>query len=154
MHHLIKPGYHVTTVSWLLYSLSLLPPLIVTPPQTDQINLRVDEENLTKQIQQWVKCFDKNLFYRILVTSEGHIKQQTHLFLEAKASKGIQPGLYWKITWPPIIYTSVLKIVPLVVRIYPVGFVKCFNVAVFCSFWISPVNCKSKKKKTTLFLLL
>ena len=27
------------------------------------------------------------------------------------------PGLYWKITWPPLIHTSKLKIVPLVVRV-------------------------------------
>ena len=39
------------------------------------------------------------------------------------------------------IYTSALKIVPLVVRIYSTGFVKCFDAAVFCSFWISPVRC-------------
>ena len=29
-------------------------------------------------------------------------------------------------------YTSALKIVPLVVRVYIVGFVKCFGIAVFC----------------------
>ena len=43
----------------------------------------------------------------------------TNVVLESKASKGIQPGLYWKITCPPLIYTSALKIVPLVVRYTP-----------------------------------
>ena len=52
------------------------------------------------------------------------------------------------------IYTSMLKIVPLVLRIYYASFVKCFDIAVFCSFWISPVNCKSKKKITIFFTVL
>ena len=73
------------------------------------------------------------------------------LCLEAK---GIQPGLYGKITWPLLINTSALKIVPLVVWIFSEGFVKWFDFAVFCSFWISAVNCKSKKKITVIFLLL
>ena len=37
------------------------------------------------------------------------------------------PGLYWNITWPPLIQTSALKIVP---QVYIVGFVKCFDIAV------------------------
>ena len=74
--------------------------------------------------------------------------------LEGKASKDIQPGLYWKLAWPPIIYTSALKIVPLVAGIYSTGFVKCFDIAVVCSFWISPVICESNKKITILFTVL
>ena len=58
----------------------------------------------------------------------------TYICLEVKACKGIQQGLYWKITWDPFIYTSALKIVPLVIRIYYIGFVKCFDITVFCSF--------------------
>ena len=56
-------------------------------------------------------------------------------FLEAKAPKGTQPGLYWKITWPPFIHTFALKIVTLDVRVYTVEFVKCFDIAVFCGFF-------------------
>ena len=33
-----------------------------------------------------------------------------------------------------------------------VGFVKCFDIEVFCSFWIIPVSCESKKKKQTPIL--
>ena len=59
--------------------------------------------------------------------------------------------MYWKITWLPLIYTSALKIVPLVVRIYSTGFIKCFDIVVFSSFWISPVNCEPNKNITILF---
>ena len=37
-----------------------------------------------------------------------------------------------KITWPPLIHTSALKIVPLVVLVCTVGFVKCIDITVFC----------------------
>ena len=56
-------------------------------------------------------------------------------FLEAKASKGMHQVCI-KITWPPFIYTSALKIPPMVVRVYT----KCFDIAVFCCcFFISSV---------------
>ena len=42
--------------------------------------------------------------------------------------------MYWKITWPPLIHTSALKVVPLVVRVCTVGFVKCFDISVFFYF--------------------
>ena len=89
----------------------------------------------------WNKCLEKPAF------GKYHIKGR-NLESNWSASKGIQTGLYWKITWPPLIFTYALKIVLLVVQIYSAGFVKCFDyIAVFCSFWISPVNCKSKKNK-------
>ena len=47
--------------------------------------------------------------------------------LEAKASNGMHPDCIVK---SPDRHTSVLKIVPLVVQVYTMGFVKCF--AVFC----------------------
>ena len=74
-------------------------------------------------------------------------------FLEAKASKGIQPGLYWKITWPPFIHTSALKIVPLVVRVYTVDFVKCFDIAVFCFICNQSGQFILNQRKITIFYL-
>ena len=60
------------------------------------------------------------------------------------------PGLYWKITWPPLIHTFALKIVPLVVRVYSAGFVKCFDIAVFC-FILNQSGQLWIKEKTTIF---
>ena len=65
--------------------------------------------------------------------------------------------MYWKITWLSFIHTSAMKIVPLVVWVYTISFVKCFDIEVFCLFWISPVNnCESIKKNifTVLSLFL
>ena len=70
--------------------------------------------------------------------------------LEAKASKDIQSGLYWKITWPPLIYTSALKIDPQVVRRYSAGFVKCFDISVFC-FILNKSSQLQIKTKITIF---
>ena len=52
-------------------------------------------------------------------------------FLEPKASKGIHQVCIEK---SPDRHLSIhaMKIVPLVVQVYTVGFVKCFGIAVFC----------------------
>ena len=91
-----------------------------------------------------------------------HIQTTVNLIqMKAKASKGVQPGFYWKKNHLTTVLknhltkayldTSEVKIVPLVVRIYSTGFVKCFDIAVFCSFWISPVSCESNKKNNNTF---
>ena len=55
-------------------------------------------------------------------------------FLAAKASKSLhQVCIERKITWSPLIHKSAVKIVPLLIRVYTVGFVKYFDIAVICS---------------------
>ena len=76
-----------------------------------------------------------------------------HRLIRSESFERYTAGLYWKITWPPLIYTSALKIVPLVARVYSAGFIKCLDIAVSCPFWISAVNCESKKI-TTIFTVL
>ena len=67
---------------------------------------------------------------------------------KAKASKGMR-----KITWPPFIHTSALKIVSLVVWVYSAGFVKCFDILllILCSFWTNQVKLWIKEKKQQYF---
>ena len=57
------------------------------------------------------------------------------------------------ISWPPIIHTSAMKIVPLVVLhvVYSAGFVKCFDITVFCFILNQSGQLWIKKKITTAY---
>ena len=78
-------------------------------------------------------------------------------FLEAKASKCMHHVCIEKITWPPLIDTSTLKIVPLVVRVlvYTVGFVKCFDILYFSIlFYFESVRSIENQRKNNNILLV
>ena len=55
------------------------------------------------------------------------------ILIVLNASKVCTRFVMEKITSPPLIHTSALKIVPLHVRVYTVGSVERFDIAVFCS---------------------
>ena len=60
--------------------------------------------------------------------------------------------MYWKITWPPFIHTSALKIAPLVVWIYTMGFVYFFiDIAVFCFIFESVLSIVNQRKNSIIF---
>ena len=92
------------------------------------------------QMEFSCKYFKRNLsmteklikVYHWKLTWTCREKSRETPFLEVKASNGIhQVNLYWKFTWPPFIHTSALKKVTLAVQVHTVGFVKCFDIAVF-----------------------
>ena len=58
----------------------------------------------------------------------------TIYFLEAKASKGIYTRFILKNHLTATYLYIRAKIVPLFVRVYSAGFVKCLDNAIFCSF--------------------
>ena len=90
-------------------------------------------------------------FYVSMVNAYSDIYWWLYEFLEVKASKGMHKVCIEKITWLPLIHTSALKIVPQVVWVYTVGFVKCFDIAVFCFYSKSVQSIVKSKKKWQYF---
>ena len=61
--------------------------------------------------------------------------------------------LKWKITWPLLIITSALKIVPLVAQVCCQGVVKCLDIALFL-FILNQSGQSCESKKNNIFTVL
>ena len=96
--------------------------------------------------------YANNITAQLFRYSLFNIKPDAISIVRSESFERYAPDLYWKITWPPFIPTSALKIVPLAVRVYNVGFIKCIDITVFC--FILNQSIVNQRKKITIFLLV